>query len=144
MTSLRGIDVSKLICGSTDFKRLSFFIVCIGLMAVTGSLFAGSAGGTNLGNMASGITNAFGSITKMVTGGCYIAGLAFSVTAILQFKQHKDNPTQVTIGKPIALVFIAAALLFMPSILSVAGYTMFGSSGGKVAGSTGTEFTGKV
>lgn len=132
--------MSNLPCKSIDFKRLSVFAVCIGLMVVTGSLFAG----TTLGNMASGVTNAFGSITKLVTGGCYVAGLAFAVTAILQFKQHKDNPTQVTIGKPIALVFIAAALLFMPSILSVAGYTMFGTSGGSVAGSTGTEFTGKV
>ena len=132
--------MNNLACRSTQFRRMSVFLVCIGLMTVAGSLFAG----TNLGNMASGVTNAFGSITKLVTGGCYVAGLAFAVTAILQFKQHKDNPTQVTIGKPIALVFIAAALLFMPSILSVAGYTMFGTSGGKVAGSTGTEFTGNV
>lgn len=132
--------MNKLACSSVEFKRFSIFIACVGLMAVAGSVFAGNT----LGNMASGITGAFGSITKMITGGCYIAGLAFSVTAILQFKQHKDNPTQVTIGKPIALVFIAAALLFMPSILSVAGYTMFGTSGGSVAGSTGMEFSGKV
>jgi intracellular multiplication protein IcmD len=132
--------LNKLQSKTTDFKRLLVFVGCVALMAATGSLFAG----TTLGNMASGVTGAFSSITKMVTGGCYIAGLAFSVTAILQFKQHKDNPTQVTIGKPIALVFIAAALLFMPSILSVAGYTMFGSSGGNVAGSTGTEFKGKI
>jgi hypothetical protein len=28
-----------------------------------------------------------------------------------------DNPTQIPIGTPIALVFIAAALLFIPSVL---------------------------
>ena len=132
--------MNKLSDSTLNFKRLLVFAVSVGFMAVAGSLFAGTAGGTNLGNMASGVTNAFGSITKLITGGCYVAGLAFAVTAILQFKQHKDNPTQVTIGKPIALVFIAAALLFMPSILSVAGYTMFGNTGGKVAGSTGIEF----
>jgi intracellular multiplication protein IcmD len=37
----------------------------------------------------------------------------------MKFKQHKDNPTQTPIGTPIALVFIAAALLFLPSILGV-------------------------
>lgn len=132
--------MSTLSMNTRDLKRLFVFVVTIGLMALAGSVFAG----TNLGNMASSIDSGFANITKLITGGCYIAGLAFSVTAILQFKQHKDNPTQVTIGKPIALVFIAAALLFMPSILSVAGYTMFGSGGGKVAGSTGTEFTGNV
>ena len=128
--------MNKLSNGTLNCKRLFVFAVSVGFMAVAGSLFAG----TNLGNMASGITSSFVNITKLVTAGCYVAGLAFSVTAILQFKQHKDNPTQVTIGKPIALVFIAAALLFMPSILSVAGYTMFGTDGGSVAGSTGMEF----
>jgi hypothetical protein len=29
-----------------------------------------------------------------------------------------DNPTQIPIGAPIALTFIAAALLFIPSVLS--------------------------
>lgn len=135
------IEVSSLRCKSLDSKKIFIFVACVGLMVFGGSIYASSI---TLGNMASSITDSFRSLTKMVTGGCYIAGLAFSVTAILQFKQHKDNPTQVTIGKPIALVFIAAALLFMPSVLSVAGYTMFGTSGGTVAGSTGMEFSGKV
>lgn len=134
-------EVSSLDCKSWGYKQWSVLIVCVGLMLMADSMYASNV---TLGNMASSITDSFKSITKMVTGGCYIAGLAFSVTAILQFKQHKDNPTQVTIGKPIALVFIAAALLFMPSILSVAGYTMFGTTGGTVAGSTGMEFTGKI
>lgn len=128
-------------CKSVGARQVCMLAVCVGLMVLADSVCATNV---TLGTMASSITNSFKSITKMVTGGCYIAGLAFSVTAILQFKQHKDNPTQVTIGKPIALVFIAAALLFMPSVLSVAGYTMFGSSGGTVAGSTGMEFTGKI
>lgn len=128
-------------CKSLDARQLCMLAVCVSLMVLAGSVCATNV---TLGTMASSITSSFKSITRMVTGGCYIAGLAFSVTAILQFKQHKDNPTQVTIGKPIALVFIAAALLFMPSILSVAGYTMFGDSGGNVAGSTGMEFTGKI
>lgn len=46
----------------------------------------------------------------------------------MKFKQHKDNPTQITIGTPIALTFVAASLLFLPSILSVTGGTMFGKS----------------
>lgn len=133
--------MNKLSFKSIDWKRFALFVIALGLMTSMESSFATAV---TIGNMASSISGGFSSITKMVTGGCYIAGLAFSVTAILQFKQHKDNPTQVTIGKPIALVFIAAALLFMPSILSVAGYSMFGSSGGTVAGSTGMEFTGKI
>lgn len=42
-----------------------------------------------------------------------------SVSDILQiFKPDRpDNPTQVPIGTPISLVFIAAALQFLPSLL---------------------------
>lgn len=66
------------------------------------------------------------SLSKIITAASSIAGLSFSISAILKFKQHKDNPTQVPIGTPIALVFIAAALLFLPTVLGATGSTMFG------------------
>ncbi|MDI9817888.1 type IV secretion protein IcmD [Tatlockia sp. PL877] len=102
-------------------------------------VFAGevAAAGKTLGNMATSITNSFTSLAKLITAGSYLAGLGFSIGAIMKFKQHKDNPTQIPIGTPVALVFIAAALLFLPSILGVTGQTMFGEAG-TVAGPTGT------
>ncbi len=100
-----------------------------------------AAAGTDMGDMASSVTSTFTSIGSMITGGSYIAGLAFSIGAIMKFKQHKDNPTQIPIGTPIALIFIGAALLFLPSILSVTGNTMFGSTGGSTAGPGGTTIT---
>ncbi len=111
---------------------------CLGLM-----MFAGEAAATSLtiGGMASAITGSFSQLTKLITAGAYLAGLAFSVGAIMKFKQHKDNPQSVPIGTPIALVFIAAALLFLPTILGIAGGTMFGSGGGSTAGPTGTVFS---
>jgi intracellular multiplication protein IcmD len=99
-----------------------------------------SAATETIGGMASTITKSFKSIAKLITAGSYLAGLGFSVGAIMKFKQHKDNPTQIPIGTPIALVFIAAALLFLPSILGVTGATMFGS-GGTTAGPEGTVYT---
>jgi intracellular multiplication protein IcmD len=99
-----------------------------------------STSGLTIGEVASSITDRFSNLSKLITAGSYLAGLAFSIGAVMKFKQHKDNPTQIPIGTPIALVFIAAALLFLPSILSVAGSTMFG--GGTTAGPSGTVFTG--
>lgn len=110
-------------------------ISCLGLM-----LFAGEAGALTLGSMAKSITGSFGSLTKLITAGSYLAGLGFSIGAIMKFKQHKDNPTQIPIGTPIALVFIAAALLFLPTILGIAGSTMFGTSG-TTAGPSGVLFS---
>jgi intracellular multiplication protein IcmD len=103
---------------------------------------ASSSPGLTIGEVASSITASMSSIAKLITAGSYLAGLAFSISAIMKFKQHKDNPTQIPIGTPIALVFIAAALLFLPSILNAVGYKMFGGTGGTTAGPSGTVFTG--
>jgi intracellular multiplication protein IcmD len=100
-----------------------------------------ASAGTTLGNMTTSVVNTFTSVGNAITGGSYVAGLAFSIGAIMKFKQHKDNPTQIPIGTPISLVFISAPLLFLPSILSVDGFTMFGKQG-TTAGPTGKLITG--
>jgi len=123
-----------------NFKRLFTSVVCLGLMLLTAEVFAKDV--ITLGNMATSVTDTFSSIGKLITGGSYLAGLGFSIAAIMKFKQHKDNPTQITIGTPIALVLIAAALLFLPSILDVTGYTMFGKQGGMTAGPSGMNYSG--
>ena len=94
----------------------------------------------SLGSVASTITDNFSNLTQFITAGSYIAGVGFSVGAIMSFKQHKDNPTQVTIGKPISLLAIAAALLFFPTVLGVSGQTIFGKAA-ETAGPSGTIFS---
>ena len=123
----------KLLCN----KKNVMWASCIVLLTVADLAIAD---GNNLGNMASSITGTFKSVTRLVTAGSYLAGLAFSISAIMKFKQHKDNPTQIPIGTPISLVFIAAGLLFLPSILNVAGFTMFGVGGGSVGGPSGVIY----
>ena len=59
--------------------------------------------------------NPLASVAKLVTAGSYIAGLGFSSGAILKFKAHKDNPTQIPIGTPIALMVLSAAALAGPA-----------------------------
>ena len=122
-------------------KKSGFLaVMCIGLLTlITQSAFAAN----DLGTMATSITNTFEEVGKLITAGSYLAGLGFAIGGILKFKAHKDNPTQVTIGQPLALVFVAASLLFLPSILGMVGGTMFGDSGGVTAGSKGMEITGK-
>jgi intracellular multiplication protein IcmD len=108
--------------------------VGLGLIA-----FASAASALTLGTMAANVTDTFQQIGKLITAGSYIAGLAFSVGAIMKFKQHKDNPTQIQIGQPIGLVLIASALLFMPTLLKSLGATMFGTA--TTAGPSGTTIT---
>ena len=124
-----------------NFSPNSFWAkISICILAFFSASFAFAAS-EDLGSIASNITSNFSELTNLITACSYIAGLGFAIGAIMKFKMHKDNPTQVPIGTPISLVFIAAALLFLPSILSVTEYTVFGSTGGTVAGPSGTIFT---
>lgn len=93
----------------------------------------------DLGGMSRAIMGSFDSLARFITAASYIAGLGFAIAAVLKFKQHKDNPTQVQIGTPISLSIIAGTLLFFPTILGVAGFTMFGNSG-TTAGPSGMVF----
>jgi intracellular multiplication protein IcmD len=92
-----------------------------------------------LGAMASSITSNFQSVSKLITAASYVGGLGFMISSIMKFKQHKDNPQQTPIGQPVGLLFIAAALLFLPSVLGLAGMTIFG--GGSTASPSGTVFS---
>lgn len=93
-----------------------------------------------LSDVAEVISQNLEALPKLITEGAYPSGLAFSLAALMKFKEHKDNPTHVTIGAPVSMLLIAAALLFLPSILNVAGYTMFGDSSNPAEGPTGSPY----
>ncbi len=94
-----------------------------------------------IGSIAANIVKSMADLAKLITASAYVTGFGFAVSAILKFKAHKDNPTQNTIGAPIVLLFIAAALIFLPSVYGVAGQTIFGTkaSTGTVRGVSGFD-----
>lgn len=104
-----------------------FLTVIFLLLNMTSAPAAGAAGQT-LGQVATQITGSFSELAKLITASSYVAGMGFALSSILKFKQHKDNPQQIPIGTPIALLFIAAGLIFLPTIFHVAGQTVFGTS----------------
>lgn len=110
----------------------------------TSLALAADSNDDNLGKVASTITGSFGQLAKLITAGAYMAGIGFCMASMLKFKAHKDNPTQIPIGTPIALLFIGAALIFLPNIFKIAGYTIFGgtSGAGGVSGTTGLSGMG--
>lgn len=89
-----------------------------------------------IGEMATLITQSFESIAKLITALSYVGGIGFSLGAIMKFKQHRDNPTQIPVGTPIALLFISASLLFFPTVLGMTGMSLFGTT--ETAGPYGT------
>ncbi|MCD6039393.1 MAG: hypothetical protein K0S27_793 [Gammaproteobacteria bacterium] len=112
--------------------------VCFGMdvFAASGVVKGGGNSVADIGTVAGTVKNSLGNIAALITAGAYVAGMGFGVGAIVKFKAHKDNPTQVAISVPIAMLFIAAALLFVPSVFKTTGATLFGASGA-VAGVSG-------
>ena len=104
------------------------FLLCLSLPITSVAATVGATEGhQTAGQVAKNIHGSFGKIAQLITASAYLLGLALVVGSIMKFKQHKDNPTQVPIGTPIALLIIGASLLFLPSVLGVTGKTIFGS-----------------
>lgn len=110
---------------------------CLPISAMASGSSGASAG---LGKLIGNITDIFQDLESLIIGVCYVAGVGFAAAGIMKFKQYKDNPSQVTLGAPITMIFIAAALLWLPGIISSTGETIFGTDykneAGKVQGGT--------
>lgn len=125
MLSSRAKAVIKLL-------SIGLFFLCLGSVAYAASVGLSTSG---IGGVAEKAAGSMKGIAKLITAGSYIAGLGFGVGAIVKFKAHKDAPTQVALSVPIALLFVAAALLFLPQVFKSVGGTMFAS--GETGGVSG-------
>ena len=105
------------------FKTACFALVSFGALYAA-QVFAED----NLGQLARGVTGSFTGIGSLMIATSYLAGIGFAIAAIFKFKQHRDNPTQIPIGTPLALLIIGIVLIFFPGIIKPAGTTIFGSS----------------
>jgi intracellular multiplication protein IcmD len=99
-------------------------------------LYAGSshAEAKDIGAVASTLTGFMANLAKFITATAYVIGIGFGLASFLQFKAHKDNPQATPLGKPMMLLFVAAGMLFLPSIFSVAGGSLGLTAMGGVTG----------
>lgn len=105
---------------------LGYFGALFGLFLITGvALAGGGQGGDSLGQIAGNVTESMRNVSKLITAASYVAGVGFALMGMLKFKAHKDNPTQVPMSQPIVLLAIAAGLVFLPSLISTAGQTVW-------------------
>ena len=117
-------------------KAMLGVVGVISLYLLATDVFATSG----IGAVASQAKKQLSAIAQLITAGSYVAGMGFAVGAVVKFKAHKDNPTQQPIGVPIALLFVGAALIYIPSVFSTTGASLFAS--GVVGGISGiTSFS---
>lgn len=110
--------------------KLAVTFLCVG---VSGTIFA-SESYQSIGTLATNVTSSFQSLVQLMIAVSYLLGVGFSGAAIFKFKQHKDNPTQIPIGTPIALLVVGIMLIFLPGLVGPIGQTIFGSNVGEMAG----------
>ncbi|NNM58867.1 MAG: type IV secretion protein IcmD [Legionellales bacterium] len=113
---------------SSKRKVAAMFLTGIVLCVFGTSLALAAGQAASLGSVAKTIQGNFSDVSKLMTSAAYIIGVGFVIASLFKFKAHKDNPTQEQIGKPIALLFIGASMIFIPSVMKTGGATIFGSS----------------
>lgn len=93
----------------------------------------------SVGDIARNVSGSLEGVGKLITGGSYVGGMGLGAASMLKFKAHKDNPQQTPLGTPIMMLAVAAGLLFLPSVFSTGGQTIFGGQQAAtgVQGSTG-------
>lgn len=106
----------------------------LSLLLVSAAYATGNQG---IGQIATNITQSFTAIGHLMIAVAYLAGIGFAIAAIFKFKQHKDNPTQIPMGTPIALLVIGVFLVFIANFFTPAGATLFGSTNVKAGGFQG-------
>jgi hypothetical protein len=103
---------------------------------------AASGGGESLAVISGRVQSNVLSIVKLLIVLSYCAGVGFAMAGVLQFKAHKDNPQQTPLSKPMVYLAVAAFLLFLPSLMSTAGSTIFGSKAGPTGDSKMLDISG--
>ncbi|HXH55107.1 MAG TPA: DUF6750 family protein [Gammaproteobacteria bacterium] len=85
------------------------------------------AAGGDITSIAATVTTQATAIAKLLKVTAYVAGVGFALAGVLQFKTHKENPQQTPLSKPVVMIVVAACLLFLPTILDIAGASLFGA-----------------
>ena len=85
------------------------------------------AAGADITSIATTVTTQATAIAKLLSVTAYVAGVGFALAGVLQFKTHKENPQQTPLSKPVVMIVVAACLLFLPTILTIAGASLLGT-----------------
>jgi intracellular multiplication protein IcmD len=114
------------------FKNKKLFTRIIGLAMM---MVAGIAMAENIGTVASKVQTSLDNVGQMLGAASYVIGTGMFMVAIFQLKQHKENPTQTPLSKPMMFFLVAASLLYLPTLMGVTSGTLFTSASTAKTGS---------
>ena len=122
--------ISKII---KKMSQLVFFLLASSLSFADGQP-------ATIGDLAKNIIGSLANVTNLLTAGAYVGGVTFFIVAVFQFKQHKENPTQHPLSKPMMILAMSSALIFLPTFISSVSTTIFGG-GAQTGTSSGFQPT---
>lgn len=130
-------------CLTKNWIKKVTVIFSIGIFLCFYSYVALADTGPNLSlkDIADNIMKSFTSLGKLMIAIAYLSGFGFTIASIFKFKQHKDNPTQIPVSTPLALLMVGIVLIFLPGIIKPSGLTIFGTETELESAAGG--FTGK-
>ncbi len=70
--------------------------------------------GQSLGQVSQSLLDPLSGIKKMMAAISVIAGIAFLMGAVIQYMDHRKNPIQVTISKPIVYLILGIIFIAIP------------------------------
>jgi len=109
--------------------KFSFINLILGLLLIFGlNAYANAQSVPTLGDIAQNLTNTFEAITRLITAVAYVSGSGLFLISIFQFRQHKENPTQIPLSKPMMFLALGSALLFFPTIIEITEHSVFGTN----------------
>ena len=137
-------NISKFFQSKAIIKGLLYLLWLSGCFAAA-TAFADATTDSGIAGIAGRITSTASTLATMMIAVSYIAGIGFVVASLFKFKQHKDNPTQIPLGTPLALMAIGVILVFLPALFAPVGKSIFGSQAnpaGKIPTSIDSNSTG--
>lgn len=101
---------------SIQFRQ--FFLLCITLLTFFVCVDANAAQptGPSLGQVAGGMLEPMGAFSELFYDICYIIGGMLLMGSAVQYKHHRDTPTQVPVSKPVVLLILGLAFVLLPII----------------------------
>lgn len=76
----------------------------------------------SLGDMANWMMGPVNGLGKVFGYICLIGGIGMILGALLQYKAHRENPSQVRLTTPVFLLVVGVILIILPLIGLLTGY----------------------
>lgn len=74
------------------------------------------------------IQQTFELLASVMSKVAYTCGSGFVMMGLFKIKAYKDNPAQIPLSTPFALMAIGSGLLFLPTVFEIAGSAVFGTN----------------